>query len=345
MMAPVIRDLDAKHYQAWDRFVLAAPDGTFFHQTGWRDVIERAFRHTSYYVFAEQDGAVTGVLPLFHVRSVLFGNRLLSVPFCVYGGPLAVDAQTAEALSRHAIELMRRLHADLVEFRMRDPHSLEWAARPGLYATFRKPIHTDPEQNLKAIPRKQRAVVRKALVHRLRSNVGQEVDGFYQIYAESVRNLGTPVFPRRYLRLLMERFCSVAEILTVTEDTSPLSAVLSFFFRDEVLPYYGAGRSRARELGAFDFMYWELMNTAARARAARIFDFGRSKVGTGSFAFKKNWGFSPQPLDYVYWLAPGQAIPDHNPLNPRYRAMIEVWKRLPLPVANWIGPPIVRGIG
>src|SRR4051794_12738975 len=344
-MAPVIRDLAGQHYQAWDNFVLTTPNGTFFHQTGWRDVIERAFRHTSHYVFAEQDGVISGVLPLFHVRSVLFGNRLLSVPFCVYGGPLAADAATAEALTEYAIGLMRRLGSDLIEFRMRDPHSLSWATRPGLYATFRKTIHTDPEQNLKAIPRKQRAVVRKALANGLQSTIDQEVDGFFRIYAESVRNLGTPVFPRRYLHLLMARFGQAAEILTVTENATPVSAVLSFFFRDEVLPYYGAGRSRARELGAFDFMYWQLMNTAVQNRDARIFDFGRSKVGTGAFAFKKNWGFSTQPLEYAYRVAPGRKIPENNPLNPKYRIMIELWKRLPLPIANWLGPPIVRGIG
>jgi len=120
--------------------------------------------------------------------------------------------------------------------------------------------------------------------------------------------------------------------------------VLSFFFRNEVLPYYGGGTPRARHLGANDFMYWELMTRAAD-RGARLFDFGRSKIGTGSFAFKKNWGFEPEPLHYQYWLQPGREIPDHNPLNPKYRTMIAAWKRLPLPIANIIGPAIVRGIG
>jgi FemAB-related protein (PEP-CTERM system-associated) len=159
-----------------------------------------------------------------------------------------------------------------------------------------------------------------------------------------VRDLGTPVFSRRYFRLLIDTFPDCSEILTVLDDGQPVSAVLSFFFRDEVLPYYGGGRPRARRRGAYDFMYWELM-TRATSRGAQIFDFGRSKFGTGSFAFKKNWGFEPQPLHYQYFVEPGHSVPDHNPLNPKYRLMIEAWKRLPLPLANLIGPAIVRGIG
>jgi FemAB-related protein (PEP-CTERM system-associated) len=344
-MSVVIRELQPKHDQAWDDFVLGASQGTFFHLAAWRDVIEGAFKHSSHYVFAEQDGAITGVLPLVYVRSALFGRKLVSVPFCVYGGPIATDDQTANALAQHAVDVMQRCGADLVEFRSREPLDLDWATRPGLYATFRKPISSDPEINLKAIPRKQRAVVRKAFSNGLRSSFERNVDGFYTIYAESVRNLGTPVFSRRYFRLLAERFGGSAEILTIFDAETPVSSLLTFYFRDEVLPYYGGGRPRARELGAFDFMYWEAMNQAASNRATKLFDFGRSKMGTGSFSFKKNWGFIPEPLHYAYWLRPGQSIPEQNPLNPKYRLMIAAWKKLPLSVANCIGPPIVRGIG
>lgn len=344
-MSAIIRELRAEHRQAWDDFVLGAPQATFFHLAAWSDVVEREFKHSPHYLFAEQDGAITGVLPLVYLRSAFFGRKLVSVPFCVYGGPIATDDLTAKALAKRAIELMQGCGADVIEFRSREALDLEWATRPGLYATFRKPISSDPEVNLKAIPRKQRAVVRKAVANGLRSSFERNVDGFYRIYAESVRNLGTPVFSRRYFRLLAERFGPAVEILTIFDADRPVSSVLSFFFRDEVLPYYGGGRPRAREVGAFDFMYWEVMNNASSRREARLFDFGRSKMGTGSFSFKKNWGFPPQPLHYAYWLRPGRAIPEHNPLNPKYRLMIEAWKRLPLSVANRIGPSIIRGIG
>ena len=159
-----------------------------------------------------------------------------------------------------------------------------------------------------------------------------------------MRNLGTPVFARRYFWLLLELFRDSADIVTVLDGDEAIATVLNFYFRDEVLPYYGGGREVARDRYGNDFLYWEVMRRAA-ARGFRLFDFGRSKLGTGSFAFKKNWGFSPAPLHYRFRLAPGTEFPDHNPLNPKYRMLIAAWKRLPLPIANAIGPHIVRGLG
>jgi FemAB-related protein (PEP-CTERM system-associated) len=186
--------------------------------------------------------------------------------------------------------------------------------------------------------------VRRAIQNGLTAVVDRDVDRLHRIYAESVRNLGTPVFSRRYFRILAETFPDCSDVLTVLDGGKPIASVLNFYFRDEVLPYYGGGTRDARERAGNDFMYWEVMRRAGE-RGARLFDFGRSKLGTGSFSFKKNWGFNAAPLHYRYKLRPGGAIPDHNPLNPKYRLFIETWKRLPLPVANLIGPRIVRGIG
>ncbi|HEX5325800.1 MAG TPA: FemAB family XrtA/PEP-CTERM system-associated protein, partial [Acetobacteraceae bacterium] len=320
------------------------PDGSFFHLAGWRTVIERGFGHTTHYTLAERDGSITGILPLAHVRTALFGNALVSVPFCVYGGPLAVDKETAAALEAHAEALMHKTGAGAVELRHRNPTNSEWVERPELYVTFRKPIEADAESNLKAIPRKQRAMVRKGIQSGLVSMVGQQIDGLHRVYAESVRNLGTPVFSRRYFRILAEVFRDCCDVLTVLDRGRPIAAVMNFYFRDEVLPYYGGGTEEARRRAGNDFMYWEVMRRAAE-RGYRLFDFGRSKLGTGAFAFKHNWGFEPAPLHYRYKLRPGQSIPDHNPLNPKYRLFIAAWKRLPLPVANALGPHIVRGLG
>jgi FemAB-related protein (PEP-CTERM system-associated) len=344
-MGIVCRPLDEAAAPAWDAFVHAMPDGTFFHRAAWRQVIEHAFGHSAHYVLTERDGSVTGVLPLVHVKTRLFGNSLISNPFCVYGGPLAADAESAAALHDHAAALLSRLGAAAVEFRFLQSVESEWLAGPDLYVTFRKPIGGDVEANMKAIPRKQRAMVRKGMQNGLISVISTEhVDQFHRIYAESVRNLGTPVFSRRYFRLLVEAFRDCCDILTVLDDGQSIAAVLNFYFRDQVLPYYGGGTPRARERAGNDFLYWEVMRRAA-ASGMRLFDFGRSKVGTGAFAFKKNWGFAPEPLHYRYKLRPGAAIPNHNPLNPKYRLMIAAWKCLPLSLANLIGPHVVRGIG
>jgi FemAB-related protein (PEP-CTERM system-associated) len=338
------RVLEEAEESAWDAFVFAMPQGTFFHRARWRHVIAKAFRHPAHYLFAERDGQISGIMPLVHVKTRLFGSGIVSVPFCVYGGPLAADAESAAVLEREAARLMERSGARFCEFRFLHTPQSGWAAGPALYETFRRPLAASDEANLKAIPRKQRAVIRKGIANGLAARTGRDGDGFFRLYAESVRNLGTPVFPRRYFRLLLEAFADNAEVLTVEDAGRPLAAVLSFFFRNEVLPYYAGGGIEARGRAGHEFMYWEVMRRAV-ASGLDLFDFGRSKVGSGSHAFKKNWGFSPQPLHYRYLLAPGASVPENNPRNPKYRLLISAWKKLPLPVANALGPHIVRGLG
>ena len=343
-MAIRLRPLDDASADAWDAFVAAMPNGSFFHRATWARVIETAFGHRCHYTLAEQDGAIVGVLPLTHVRTRLFGNTLVSTPFCVYGGPLAAEPEALDALEAHAEALRIRLGASAVELREREAVAGDWLVRPDLYVTFRKPITGDDDGNMKAIPRKQRAMVRKGIQNGLSSVCHQDVAVLHRVYAESVRNLGTPVFSRRYFAILAEAFGHHSDIVTVLDNDKPIAAVMNFYFRDEVLPYYGGGTAEARQRAGNDFMYWEVMRRAA-GRGCRLFDFGRSKLGTGSFAFKHNWGFEPEKLHYRYRLAPGATIPDHNPLNPKYRLFIAAWKRLPLPIANLLGPPIVRGLG
>jgi FemAB-related protein (PEP-CTERM system-associated) len=343
-----VRPLEDASEAAWDRFVLSMPSGTFFHRAGWARVVQTAFGHATHYAFAERDGAITGVLPLARVKTRLFGDTLISAPFCVYGGVLAADAESEAALLAHAEALLKRTGASALEFRYRDPPenfaAEGWAERPDLYVTFRKAIAADHDANMKAIPRKQRAMVRKGFQNGLTSVANRDVAVLHRVYAESVRNLGTPVFSRRYFRVLMEVFGKDADAVTVMDRETPVASVLNFYFRDEVLPYYGGGTAAARVCAGNDFMYWEVMRRAAD-RGCRLFDFGRSKLSTGAMAFKRNWGFEAANLHYRFKLKPGEAIPDLNPLNPKYKLFIAAWKRLPLPVANAVGPFIVRGLG
>ncbi len=352
-MGVKVRLLDDAARPAWDAFAASQAHGTFFHRAAWAGVFRDAFGHAPHYAMAEQDGAVVGVLPLVHVKTRLFGNSLMSSPFCVYGGPLAASREASLALEAHTAALMAESGAASAEYRLLHPlpegwlTEADWQTRGDLYVTFRREIAGDDDANMKAIPRKQRAVVRKGIERGLSSTVRTDasgVDALHAIYAESVRNLGTPVFSRRYFRLLAEVFRGSMDVVTISDGGTPVSAVMNFYDRDEVLPYYGGGTAAARGCHANDFMYWEVMRRAA-ARGVRLFDFGRSKAGTGAYAFKKNWGFVPAPLGYRYRLRPGAALPDHNPLNPKYRLFIAAWKRLPLPVANLIGPHVVRGIG
>ena len=338
-----VRQLASGEESRWDAFVESCPEATFFHRVGWKAVIERAFGHSTFFLLAESDGAIQGVLPLARIRSRLFGDALISTPFCVYGGVAAYHDAVRLALEEKAEALAVDLGVDYLELRNRARRRNDWPTKD-LYVTFRKEISADPEENLRAIPRRQRAMVRKGIQAGLRSEEDEDVDRLFDAYSRSVLNLGTPVFSRTYFRTLKEVFGKDCEILTITKDGRTISSVLSFYFRDEVLPYYGGGTAGARELKANDFMYWELMSRAAE-RGIRIFDYGRSKKDTGSYGFKKNWGFVPEPMPYQYRLVRAREVPDISPLSPKYRLFVKWWRRLPLPVSRALGPLISRNLG
>ncbi len=344
MMSPVtVATLPAADEARWDAFVEAAPGGTFFHLSGWRRVIETAFRHRTYYLMAERAGAITGVLPLTLVKTRLFGASLISNAFCVEGGPIAADTASLKALEDASITLMEDLKIPVLEFRSPAGSGPHWLSRGDLYASFCNPIDPSVDNNLKAIPRKQRAMVRKGIQNGLRSELDNDATRLHRVYAESVHNLGTPVFAKEYFEILRATFPDRSDIVTIMNEGQPVASVMNFYFRDRVLPYYGGGTAEARRLAGNDFMYWEVMRRACE-RGFRLFDFGRSKRGTGAYDFKCYWGFEPKPLIYQFRLAPGQQMPDLNPLNPKFRMFVELWKRLPLAVASRLGPPIVRGL-
>lgn len=372
-MSVRVRTADAGDEAAWEAFVAGCPGATFFHRFPWRRVLERAFGHRCHFLLAEADGEIQGVLPLAEVRSRLFGYKLASLPFCVYGGIAATHEPASAALRDQASDLARQLGVDALELRNREPSDSGWPTKD-LYYTFCKSIEKDNAANLKAIPNRQRAMLRKALGEGLYSEEDEGFARIYRVYAESVRNLGTPVFSRRYLAILREEFKDACRVLMIrqtgdrqpaggTDDAALIAArkdrgrtagaggdqdvagVLSFYFRGEVLPYYGGGITRARQIrGCNHFLYWELLRQSAE-EGLTGFDFGRSKRESGPFSFKKNFGFDPTPLPYEYDLVGSDKMPDLNPNSPRYRLLVRNWQRLPLPVANVLGPPLARSLG
>jgi len=339
-----ISELSADSEQQWDEYVRRAQQATFFHLAGWRRVLERAFGHHAHYLLARDGMNIVGILPLVEVRSLLFGHSLSSTPFCVYGGIVADSPEAATALRNAASALAEKLGVDALELRNREGSDSGWPVKD-LYYTFRKEIDPDDEVNLKAIPNRQRAMIRKGIKEGLAGEWEDGLDRFYRVYAESVRNLGTPVFSRSYLHILREEFGDDCSVLMITHGARDVAGVMSFYFRDEVIPYYGGSTAEARAIkGVNHFMYWELMRLA-NERGCRLFDFGRSKASTGPYSFKKNFGFEPSALPYEYYLVKADSMPDVNPLNPKYRLMVEAWSRLPLPLANLIGPLLARSLG
>ncbi|HEX8389557.1 MAG TPA: FemAB family XrtA/PEP-CTERM system-associated protein, partial [Sphingomonas sp.] len=292
------------------------------------------------YLVAERaSGGLAGVLPLTEIRSKLFGRALVSTGFGVEGGVLG-DA--VEPLADAAWSLAGRLGAPEVELRGGVPPR-GWTVEDGQHLGFARSLAKDDHAELLAIPRKQRAEVRKAFANDLDVAVGRDAAALaehHRVYAESVRNLGTPVFPAALCRGAVEALD--ADVLTVRHRGRAVASVLSLYANGTVYPYWGGGTAAARGLRANDRMYFALM-AHARARGCTRFDFGRSKVSSGPAAFKKNWGFEPTPLAYARRSdGPARSV---SPVDPKYRLMVRTWKKLPLPVANLIGPWIARGLG
>jgi FemAB-related protein (PEP-CTERM system-associated) len=339
-----VRPFEDADRERWEAFVMACPDATFFHRIGWREIFQDVFRHRTHYLLAERAGEVVGVLPLVQLRSMLFGHALVSLPFAVYGGVASTDAQATAALHARAHDLGRELGVQHLELRNREAREPDWP-RQDLYVTFRKELLPEVEANMLAIPRKQRAMVRKGLQRNLRSEIDADTERFFELYADNQHRHGTPPQSRQYFRALKRVFGDDCELLIVlSPEGVPVSGVLSFYFRDEVLPYYAGDTLAARDLAANDFKYWELMRRACE-RGIKVFDYGRSKRETGSFDFKKNWGFEPAPLHYEYSLYGRDSVPQNNPSNPKYRAAIDIWRRLPRGVVNAIGPMLARHLG
>jgi FemAB-related protein (PEP-CTERM system-associated) len=331
-------------FQAWDAYVEGCDQSTFFHRAGWKRVLERAFGHKTHFLYAEQGDCIVGILPLAEVKSTLFGHSLSSLPFCVYGGIVADTGEAALALRDAACALAEELRVGALELRNPRASDAGWPVKE-LYYTFRKAIEPEDDANLMAIPNRQRAMIRKGIREGLASEWDDGVERLYRVYSESVRNLGTPVFSARYMDILREVFADDCSVLMITHQGEDVAGVMNFYFREEVLPYYGGSVARARSIkGVNHFMYWELMRRS-REQGYRLFDFGRSKAGTGPYSFKKNFGFEPQPLPYEYHLVKSAAVPDVNPMNPKYQLMVNTWKKLPLPVANLLGPFLARSLG
>jgi FemAB-related protein (PEP-CTERM system-associated) len=318
---------------------------SLFHRPAWLLAVERGTGQKATGLIAEQLGVITGWLPLTMVRSLLFPPALVSSGFGVGGGICAENPKAAEALAR-AVESLAIRHS-FASVELRGGLIPEgWVRREDRHCGFERALAADDEAELLAIPRKARAEVRKGLSFALPVRIGRDAGDLaahYAVYSESVRNLGTPVFPKRLFAAMLEAFPDSSDILTVLRDGKPIASVLSFYHDGAVMPFWGGGTFAARGARANELMYYELM-LHARKRGMERFDFGRSKTGSGPFSFKKNWGFTPVPLVYGEWTAPGATPRDIDPTSEAYGRKIALWKKLPLPLANTIGPLIARGL-
>jgi FemAB-related protein (PEP-CTERM system-associated) len=328
-----------------DSWVSGRPGAEPFHRPQWTLAVEQGCGQRAHYLVAERPGGLAGCLPLTHVRSALFGRALVSAGFGTGGGVLALDDAAAQALLRAAEELADRLGCATLELRGGAIPG-DYSVRDDLYVGFAMDLAKGEEAILKSIKRRHRGV-KRARAHGLEARTGsgpRERADFFRVYGESMRNLGSPVFPPRLFASVLDLFGEDADILIVCDGDEPVAGLLNLYFNGTILPYWGGGTKAARDCCANELMYFEAMCHASRRGCTR-FDFGRSKIGSGNHAFKANWGIEPQPLRYGIRTAPGAEPRDINPLSPKNRLKVEAWKKLPLFVSNRLGPVLARGLG
>ncbi len=336
--------LDLKHARSADRFVMQHPSGSPFHETRWLELVRSTFRFETQTLVAWRGKELVGVLPLALVTAPITGRRLVSVPFGVYGGMLASDAASLAALDSNACELTRRLNARFLETRYLGKAPTEHHAL-NRYETYRRELPADPADVLGMIPRKARAEVRKGCErHGFVLREGRELfRDFYRLYVSNKRSLGSPVFRQSYFRRLLDLYGARATLHGLCAGDKVLAAVLSLQSADALYPYYSGAEDGADRLGANNAMYALLMEDAVR-RGCRMFDFGRSRVGSGPAGFKRHMGFEATPLDYQFFFPRGGKPPEISPNNPRMALPQRVLSSIPPWLAQVVGPHVMRHV-
>lgn len=339
-----IEPLRATDEAAWDAFVREHPAGSIYHLSGWRQLIAEVFGHGSHHLLARDEaGAIAGVLPLVRVKG-LFGDYMVSLPYFTYGGPLGASEAVEAELMHAAGALAGELGVSHVEFRgfaVREP---AWPVRTDK-VTLHRPLAADEDGLWKSLSKERRRQVKKARDGKSEVLHGgaELLDDFYAPFARNMRDLGTPVYAKGFFAAMLARFPEAARIVAIRRDGRAAGAAFLIGFRDRIeVPWV----STVREMNPYfvnTLLYWEQLRYAVSA-GYRTFDFGRSSADSGTYGFKRQWGAEPVQLYWQYWLAPGQGMPSLTPSSPKFRLAVRAWQRLPLAIANRLGPRIVRDL-
>lgn len=328
-----------------DAFLRRNASASAYHDYRWTAVVERSFGHGCHYLVAEErDGAICGALPLVHLKSRFFGNFLVSMPYFNYGGVCASDPAVRDALIDESIRTAERVGARHIEYRQESPLGNGFPAKTRK-VSMRLTLPGSAEELWKAFPSKLRSQVRRPQKEGMEVRVGQqdELENFYTVFSINMRDLGTPVYPKRFFRNILDLFPESAWICTVSRGGTPLASGFLVGFRDRLELPWASSIRRYNRLGPNMLLYWSCLEFACR-NGFRIFDFGRSTAGGNTHRFKEQWGAQPSSMYWHYWMADGGELPEIAPDNPKYRLAIGIWKRLPVPLTRLLGPRLVRNI-
>ena len=336
--------VDDAQASAWNAFVADASDAAAYHDYRWRNIIRGVFAHETHYLAVRERGAVAGVLPLVRLKSRLFGDFLVSLPYFNYGGVLARTPAARDALLQHAAQLGRSLGVSHVELRHCASHGLSWPARADKVSMLLQ-LPDTAEALLKSLPAKLRSQVKRPVREGAEPVFGgrELLDEFYAVFAENMRDLGTPVYSKRFFAAILAAFPAQATLAVVRLRGAPVAGGFLLQHRGTMEIPWASSLRRVNNVSVNMYLYWRVLEFAVE-RGMRLFDFGRSTRDSGPYRFKKQWGAEPLQLHWHYWLANGGEVPHINPANPRYRLAVAAWQKLPLALANWLGPHVVRNL-
>ena len=338
-----VGELDRGQEGQWDQFVMSSPEATIFHLSQWQTLVKRVLGHRSFRLVARRGTEITGIFPISWIRSRLFGNCLVSSPLAVYGGICAADRDSYFSLLRAGSDLAAGLGVKYLEMRNRtEPYTTDLPGRD-LYVSFTQDLSPGPDKLLQGMPRDTRYAIRKSLKAGLEWTEDLNLDEFYELYAQSVHRLGTPVFSKNLFRLLCDLFPQQHRLFGVRNGRQAIAGVLCLYFRDQVLPYYAGALPEFYKDSPNNFMYWSLIAQSC-AEGYRHFDFGRSKKGTGSFSFKSAWSMQVSDLPYRYQLVKAKEVPHMSPVDGKFQKAVELWKRMPYGCTKIVGPRLIRCI-
>jgi FemAB-related protein (PEP-CTERM system-associated) len=335
---------DRSHAAAWDAYVEAAPDASFYHRYGWRATNDATLDLRSVYLMAMESGRIVGVFPFVQVKSVLFGNLGCSMPFVNYGGPCADTPAIERALLDEARRLAGELDLDYLEIRSRR-HLGDALPSTTHKVSLGVDLASDPEVLWNAFKTAHRKDIRKGYKNGFTARFGglELLDPFYAVMCESWRNLGTPLYARYYFEAILRAFPDTVRLCVVFRGDQPAAAAFDGHHRDTVEGMWLGFVAKYRTLDVGYVLYWELIKDACE-RGYKHFHLGRSSADSGGEAFKKKWNASITQLYWHYILKPGRPVPALNVNNPRYQRAIDAWRKLPIPVTQLIGPSLARRI-
>ncbi len=341
--SPVVVSLDVDE-SAWDTFVRAHPFSSGYHLWRWRRVFERAFGHDTVYLTARQDGAIVGVLPLVIFQSRLFGRFAVSLPFVNYGGVVATTDVAAQALVDRASALAVRWRLGHIELRHVARQFERLAVKEHKVAMI-LPLAQSRDAAWDAIDRKARNQVRKAEKSGLTASIGgrDRLAEFYDVFAQNMRDLGTPVYSRRFFEEVLEQNPEATRVIVVSKGQTPVAAGITYQYNDTIEVPWASSLQEHLALCPNNLLYWTILQDAVD-RGLRYLDFGRSTPNEGTYRFKQQWGAEPHPMHWEYCLLNGSTMPDQSPKNAKFRYAIAAWQRLPVGMTRILGPYIVRSI-